>query len=443
MGNESSHIDSGLALKKEHIGFFAVIYMVAIHYPLGIDMGGLLLWIELLAIPLCGLLAVLNVIYKRPIVLKGNRIYYIAVLVLVLWAFVSWFKFPIYGSGSSVGGSGDVGIKSYFRIVVGVALFFTSLWYTRYHLKNEFYIYLKILLYFSLLIGVIRLLGFFMGFDIPFMYGVFRYNLEASSAFGGTTLRLSGLDIAGYCGAFSLLALRQSKHGIRTFWFVVLLLIFTVFIFLHAGRTTALCYLLALFYYGVFIEGVSMKKILSAVAVVILLVISLQFLPEDIFRGQLNRMTALSGGVQGQYASRRGYVFATFVEEFLDHPIFGRGIRPVTIGRADRNTNFIQMQLSDGGHGSYYSMLGLFGLGGIFFLGVFLFLTLAKTHLILVRNKGPNREIIVFIALFLVYKLLAYYTSGKGYNDYSLYLLVGIFVGLQEKKYAIIKKTGT
>ena len=440
MSHERPHIADLIGREGQRLSFIAAVYLLAINYPLGIEMGGMLLWIELLGPLLFGFLALENILRSRPMILQGNRIYYAAILVLIVWAIISWMKFPIYGSGTSVGGTGDVGIKSYYRIFVGVTIFFTSLWFTKFNLGGEFYSYLKVLLYFSLIAGILRLLGFFMGFDIPFLYGVFRYNLEASTAFGGTTLRLSGLDIAGYCGAFSLLALRQSKQGLSAFWFILLLLTFSIFIFLHAGRTTALCYLLSLFYYAAFIEGIQVKKLMAGLGLVLLLVISLQFLPEDIYRGQLNRMTALSGGVQGQYASRRGVVFKTFTEEFLDHPVFGRGIRPVSIGRADRNTNFIQMQLSDGGHGSYFSMLGLFGLGGIFFLAVFLFLTLAKSHLILARQRGPDREIYVFIALFLVYKLLLYYTSGKGYNDYSLYLLAGMFVGLSAKKYGIVDK---
>ena len=437
-----------MARKKEHISrtfaepginFLALIFLLAVFYPLGVEMGGRLLWVELLALPFFAFLLLENISRKRPLVLERNRIYYVAILVMVIWAMISWIRFPIYGSGTTVSSGAEVGIKSYYRILVGISVFFTSLWYTRYYLDKGFYFYMKILLFFSLFIGLVRILSFFMGFDIPFMYGVFRYNPESTEEFGGLTLRLSGLDIAGYCGTFSLLALRQSKHALKSQWLIPLLVIFTVFIFLHAGRTSAICYLLALFYYGVFIEGINTKKLLAGIALIILLVISLQFLPDEIYRGQLGRITDISGGVQGQYADRRGYVYHTFINEFYEHPLFGRGIRPVNIGRADRNTAWIQQMLSDGGHGSYHSMLGLFGLGGAFFLTIFLFLTLGKTHFILNRPRGPNREIFVFIMLFMVYKLLYFYTSGKGYTDYSLYFLAGIFVGLQAKKYGIVK----
>jgi len=439
-----------MALNKEHskrtyvltepkINYLALIFLLAIFYPLGIELGGRLLWVELLALPLLGFLILENIMKQRPMLPEGNRIYYYAILVLILWAMISWFRYPIYGSGTTVSSGAEVGIKSYYRILVGISVFFVSLWYTRYYLQGEFHIYLKILLFFSLFIGFARIISFFLGFDLPFMYGVFRYNPESSEEFGGLTLRLSGLDIAGYCGTFSLLALRQSKHAVKTLWFIPLLTVFTIFIFLHAGRTSAICYVLALFYYGVFIEGIDTKKLLAGFALIIVLVVSLQFLPEDIYRGQLGRITAISGGIQGQYADRRGYVFRTFMNEFYDHPLFGRGIRPVNIGRADRNTAWIQQMLSDGGHGSYHSMLGLFGLGGAFFLAIFLFLTLGKTHFILNRPRAPDREIFVFIMLLMIYKLLYFYTSGKGYTDYGLYFLAGIFVGLQAKKYGIVK----
>ena len=67
------------------------------------------------------------------------------------------------------------------------------------------------------------------------------------------------------------------------------------------------------------------------------------------------------------------------------------------------------------------------------------FLTLVKNHFILNRPRAPNREIYVFIMLLLVYKLLYFYTSGKGYTDYGLYFLAGMFVALEAKKYAIVK----
>lgn len=418
----------------------AAIFLLAVFYPLGIEMGGSFLWVELLGPLAFAFLVFENIFRRRPMLLQGNRIYYVAILVLMLWAMISWARFPIYGSSTTIGGSAEVGIKSYYRIFAGISVFFASLWYSYYYLKGDLCIYLKILLFFSLFIGLLRILSFFKGFDIPFMYGVFRYNVEASTEFGGTTLRLSGLDFAGYCGAFSLLALRQSKHALKNVWFIALLIIFTIFIFLHAGRTSAVSYLLALIYYGVFIEGINTQKLLAGFGLILLLVIALQFLPEEIYQGQINRITQVSGGVQGQYADRRGYVFRTFMNEFYDHPVFGRGIRPMSIGRADRNTDWIQQMLSDGGHGSYHSMLGLFGLGGAFFMGVFLFLTLGKTHLLQARPRAPNREIFIFIALVLVYKLLVLYTGGKGYTEYSLYFMAAIFVSLQAKTYIKIKK---
>jgi len=427
--------------KSNRIPWLFLIFYLSVFYPLGIGMGGGLLWIELAAPAVFVLMIIENILKQRPMLVPKNRIYFVAILVFFIWACISWIKYPIYGSGSAISSGAEVGIKTYYRIIVSISAFFVSLWFSYFYLKKEFYIFLKILLFFSLFIGVVRLLGFFRGFNIPFMYGSFRYNLEASTALGEVTLRLSGLDFAGYCGTFSLLALKQTRYALKTIWFVLLLIVFTMFIFMNAGRTLAISYLLALFYYAVFIEGIDIRKVFSGVVLIILLVISLQFLPDEILRGQISRITDLSGGVQGQYEHRRGYVYDAFMEAFYDNPVFGRGIRPVSIGRADRNTMFIQQMLSDGGHGAYYSMLGLFGLGGAFFLAIFLFLTLVKCHLIITRNKGPDREIFVFIMLFLVLKILIFYTGGKGYNDYALYSFAGIFVGLQAKEYGIIKNT--
>jgi hypothetical protein len=127
------------------------------------------------------------------------------------------------------------------------------------------------------------------------------------------------------------------------------------------------------------------------------------------------------------------------MEEFYEHPLFGRGIRPVEIGRADHDAEFVQHQLADGGHGTYHSLLGLFGLGGIFFISIFLFLPLISTHFILNNKLIAYKEFYIFFMLNLLYRVLNYYVSGKGYNDYALYMLIGVFVGLNAKNYVVAK----
>ncbi len=163
MSHERPHISDLIGQEGQRLSFIAAVYLLAINYPLGIEMGGMLLWIELFGPLLFGFLAFENILRRRPMILQGNHIYYAAILVLIVWAIISWMKFPIYGSGTSVGGTGDVGIKSYYRIFVGVTIFFSSLWFTKFNLGGEFYIYLKILLYFSLIIGDPEIAGLLYG----------------------------------------------------------------------------------------------------------------------------------------------------------------------------------------------------------------------------------------------------------------------------------------
>jgi len=163
------------------------------------------------------------------------------------------------------------------------------------------------------------------------------------------------------------------------------------------------------------------------------------FFPKKIYTGQLSRIIAIEGGIQGQYSERRGTIFKAFIKEFYEHPVFGRGIRPITIEQRNSNTRWIQHQVSGGGHGTYHSLLGIFGIGGIFFIFVFLYFPLIESHFILNKKYTANKEIYIFIILFLLFKAVAYYASGKGYNDYSLYMLTGAFVGISTKNYVLFK----
>ena len=313
------------------------------------------------------------------------------------------------------------------------------MWYTYYQQSINTILILKVLLYFSLIIGILRILGFVYGFNIPLLYGVFRYNPEASTQFGGIVYRFSGLDVCSYCGIFSLLALRNSDAKFSDLKTVIFFIIFIVFMFLHAGRASSIGLLFGLVYYSFFIEKIDIRKVLAGFSLIIILYGALHIFPNKIYEGQLSRIVAIEGGIQRQYTSRRGVVFKTFINEFYNHPVFGRGIKPVSLGRTNRNTEWIQHQLADGGHGSYHSLLGLFGLGGLFFIIIFLFVPIMKSHFLINYKIMPFKEVYIVIILFLLYKSLAFYAGGKGYNDYSLYMLTGIFAGINAKRYVAAK----
>lgn len=423
---------------KSKVNFFAIVFFLSSFFPLAFSAGGSIFnFIEVIA-PVAFMFLLFNILYEdRPLHLKSSQIHYAALIVLFIWSIISWFRYPLFGSTSGIA-DGNLGIKSYYRIIVGVFTFYICTWYIFYYIRGNYLIFFKILLYFSLVIGFIRIASFILNFDIPFLYGSFRYDPEATTIYGGLTIRLSGLDYAGYCGGFSLLALRHSKESPGPVLFAVLFITFIVFLILHAGRSTAISYLFSLSYYALFIEKISTKKVLAGLVLFLLLILSLNLLPRNILRGQLNRITAIEGGIKGQYADRRAVVFQTFINDFYDHPIFGRGIRPVEVKKINRNTIWIKQQLADGGHGSYHSLMGLFGIGGIFFISVFLFLTIVKLHFIINNKNTPNIEVYIFIMLFLLYKSLQYYAGGKGYNDYSLFLLVGSFVAMNAKQYRLV-----
>jgi len=56
-----------------------------------------------------------------------------------------------------------------------------------------------------------------------------------------------------------------------------------------------------------------------------------------------------------------------YLNIFMEHPFWGKGIVPYTNFVHAPNRIFTDMQLIGGGHGAYLSVLAIFGVGGVFF----------------------------------------------------------------------------
>ena len=155
---------------------------------------------------------------------------------------------------------------------------------------------------------------------------------------------------------------------------------------------------------------------LIAAGGIFLILVSL-FAPESVLQGQFGRLTSFDAGhFMGQDAWR-GLAWQIYFENFNDSPILGKGIIPYKgfiYSSIEGAKEFATTILFSGGHGSYFSLLSTFGLGGItYFLimvfgGIYLSFRKIKQFINLDLNKTA---IAVFCFMLILIKAVDFITS--------------------------------
>ena len=198
-------------------------------------------WVEILAPFLC-ILFVIEILYKRQLFFsKKSSLFFVAIAVLSLWAIVNYIKSPVSAENLFGASATEGGLRGYYTIFIGIATFFCSFWFFKYkelNINKWFFL----LLMFSLVLGYLRLIGFFSNFYIPFLGGVFRY-AESSEAY----YRIGGLSEMAILGITILLSLFY-----KTRWNIFSIFIFMsslVLLFFSGGRIVFFGTLLTLIFY--------------------------------------------------------------------------------------------------------------------------------------------------------------------------------------------------
>lgn len=367
-----------------------------------------------------------------------------AIFVLMVWAAVNYMKHPVLAEKLMGVSESAGGLRTYYTIFIGVSVFFACMWFARYESEtgpfwNRFLIFL---ICFSLFLGIIRIFSHFFSFDIPFVFSVFRYSGALSySTYGGEAYRIGGLSETAVIGMAAVLALRSKANF--TITDVLLLICFGLLLFLSGGRTVTLGVLAAFSFYCFITDFKRLGWILAGVLLffgVVWLLISM-----DMLSGQINRLFAFEGGFRVQHKSRFLSICLMW-EQFLDSPFFGKGIGYVGKGFGSTES-FAVGQLKQGGHGSYLSVLCIFGLGGAYFLGTMLMsifansVRLLKSKIISTSFSEGQQMITVFALFVIIVKSVEYIAGGKGYSDMKFYMLAGIVAGIYSKARTTYEKT--
>ncbi len=352
-----------------------------------------------------------------------------AIIILIYITIIHYIFNPVLGS-TVLGGQS--GIRQYYLIFLGVCIFFYSLWVGRYFITigNNFWNkFLQWLIIACLLLGTLRVFSHFLGFDLPFWGGRFAYT--AISVDPGRGGRIGGLAEVGTVGLAALLAIYYNKR--LDFKFLTLIFIFALFIIISGGRATTVGAITSILFFYFFIQ-----KNFTQITAMLVIVLCL-FLTANLFssvEAQLNRISNLQGGMEELSSHRYAFQNALW-DKFLEKPWIGHGIGP-RIHFIGPEGGYLSTNIT-WGHGSYTSILAIFGIFGGIYLFLFLFgsaiqmFIFVKRQLKIISTINDGIIILIFCILNLVILSVRFIAEGNGFNFLIFFCIVGLGIGIMSK----------
>jgi hypothetical protein len=394
-------------------------------------------WSEIIAPVMC-LFLFLELLNNRKQIFSGKAaLFLLAIVILIVWTIAGYIRNPVSGMltfGSSFEGGG---LRRFYLIFVGVTIFFTSFWFFRYK-EIDIQKWLLLLIVASSIIGLLRLIGFYNDIYIPLLGQMFTNVLESNSR--GGYVRIGGLGGMAALGISSLLTLFYKKRinllGYVLFvWFLFLLLS-------SGGRAGSYGIGLSIIVYVFFINRKFLKPLVFAIALFFIFMTLTSYFHR--MPDQAQRFASIRN-VDPVSFEFRYYKSLYMWEIFKANPIFGKGIGYSVIDESDSFFEMveaaesyrkdIESQIMLGGHGSYFSILSIFGIGGAFFFFVMLFGSTYYACRIFTRKSESQNDtkLALFAFVYLIMLVVFLMTSGTGYSDMKLWFFGGVVAGLLAK----------
>ena len=150
--------------------------------------------------------------------------------------------------------------------------------------------------------------------------------------------------------------------------------------------------------------------------------------------GFFQRTFRIRGGFQ-ELDIGRTEAFSFFWQSFLSHPLFGVGIgHPGFRYSSNWLTFFVSEQLRRGGHGTYLSLLYLFGLVGFIPFMIALIQGIKSSYgLSLKTGSELDQSLALFCFVFLIFNTIPMAFGGAGRNPFY-FAIMGIISGLYIRK---------
>jgi O-antigen ligase len=395
--------------------------------------------IELIAPIFCFLLIIEIVKNKQSFYSRKAFIYFVAIGVIALWSLISFIKRPLVGQ--AFGGGTEGGLRAYITIFIGITTFLSSFWFFRYKELNAKR-WLILIMVVSLLLGYLQLIGFFAHFKIPFLGSVFNIHIDTTRElvakyYRYSFYRIGGLDYMALLTITCLLTLFYRKKWNLFSIFVFISCI--VFLYFSGGRTMSLVVTFLILVYFSWLK----RNYVVIASVLIIASILFSVLPNIKLEGQIERILAYKGGFEEQDKSRADF-YRYYLEIFTENPLFGKGLGFTKSEIVDmkeskrgfKKKRFIEEQIALGGHGSYLSMLSLYGIGGILFIFVMLYGSMYYAYRIFKKSREFQDDAVLafFVFLYLLTLSIRFITGGNGYSSMPLWFIAGLVAGLRAKQ---------
>jgi hypothetical protein len=380
---------------------------------------------------------------KQPLISRKASMHITAVGVLAIWSIISYIRFPVSGAtfgAETVGGINvEGGLREYFVIIVGISIFFYSFLFFKYKELNAdkwFYI----IIFLALLLGNLQLSGIFKKYSIeviPFLRGFGAASSYKYYTVGG----LRDLTIMGI--PISLSLLNRKKSPALSFF---ILMNFLVFALIGGGRAVFFGVVIALI---VYIALINRKHFIFFLFFAMLLVgLKIMFYSDVTLKEQkYGRVLAIGGSFKKTEKSRY-YNFLYRWEVFKNYPIFGKGISYRDYDELKskfvlehpeieaKDYHYIRGEVGAGGHGSYFSIISIFGIGGAFFIGVMVFGSMYYALKIFKgsREYGDDAKLALFALMYLIIMAFRLTVGGAGYNRMEIWFVAGMIAGIKAKE---------
>jgi hypothetical protein len=417
---------------------FIILFIAALYpFSMGTVAGKDILLIEAIA-PVLFLSIGYHLIKARDAFFpKGARLFLLMLLMFLGCVAYHFIVHPVSAEIFGVSSEYNRGLRIYYTIFISSIVYLSSLWYFSYFYRGN-RPWLRLVLLISIAVGLIRLISYFSNVEIPFLAGTFRYSEDSAASVSKVAHRIGGLDTVSLVGFSALLA---SYHRKKLDVFAC-----TCFLLL-AGLTIAGGGRMQLF--GLFLSFVvyflliNRKRAIILVPIIVATVLTANFALKSInMSHQFSRLQSVSTNL-AEADPYRSATFEAYWECFRKSPIFGKGIGYVGVAPVDKEyQEFVTIQLIGGGHGAYMSMLALFGAIGASFFVVFLFgglfiaykLLLDKQKRAFLDHIDGADNFLVFSFLYLVVVSVRYTVGYAGYDDTSLFFLVGMIGGVKHRE---------
>jgi O-antigen ligase len=316
---------------------------------------------------------------------------------------------------------------AYLGALVGIMIFFSASWFFSITSLNEN----RLLRFFIIIAVIMALLKF-----TPLSTIIFDTSFSQPFITRSGALRLGGFDHLIWLAIPALIA--YASQRINTLK-ILLIVVFLVACVIGGGRTLFFGIIFAIIIYlSLFYKKYSTRFVLACAVLILTIALTAQFLSLPTQIRRITGLTLVEAGGFAQQDRSRAASFSYYWDIFLYNPLFGKGIG-VYKERLPKDLQFTKRQLIAGGHGAYLSILSTFGVVGAVFLVMFLFGAVFKSYKLVLmnslnQNSVPYQKLAIFIFLYSLITVFYYVFGTNGFSDQKFYFVVGMLMGVLEKR---------